>query len=331
MAEMLAADYASIDEDLVATMQLTGGDMQHDNHQLYDILLGLFQDGAVAPFMQPHNRTRNGRAAYRAVKAQAEGQAALMSCKAKAYVMIATARYTGKSRYSLDSYIARHQKAHNELFTLGKVLSESKKVQDFLHGIEDSSFATFKGIVLGDNTKLENFELCQQYLKTCSNVLQTAQASRNKWTVASTASSKPKFGKKGTKGSSTGPQEPPHYGHYTNEEHRALTANQRMKLKQHHEKNGGGKGKPQGKCKAAAAAVTSIASEEDESEANDPAPPCKAKKVCISGTTKVKKVKAVMTDRPNDKNTQKNTMRAQFGHSSTSKMNGEEKESNEED
>jgi L-rhamnose mutarotase len=100
--------------------------------------------------------------------------------------MIATARYTGKSRYSFDSYIARHQKAHNELFTLGEVLSESKKVQDFLRGIEDSSFATFKGIVLGDNTKLENFELCQQYLKTCSNVLQTAQASSNKRTVAST-------------------------------------------------------------------------------------------------------------------------------------------------
>jgi hypothetical protein len=73
-AEMLAADYASIDEDLVATMRLTGGDMQHDNHQLYDILLGLFQDGAAAPFMQPHNRTRNGRAAYLAVKARRKGR-----------------------------------------------------------------------------------------------------------------------------------------------------------------------------------------------------------------------------------------------------------------
>jgi hypothetical protein len=208
-------------------------------------------------------------------------------------------------------------------------LSESKKVQDFLHGIKDSSIAAFKGIILGDNAKLKNFELCQQYLKTCSNVLQTAQASSNKWTVASTASSKPKFGKKTTKGSSTRPQEPPHYGHYTNEEYRALTTNQCMKLKQHREKNGGGKGKPQGKCKAAAA-VTSIASEEeDESKADDPAPSRKAKKVHISGTTKVKKVKVVTMDCPDDNNTQKITMRAQFGRSSTSKTNGEEKESDE--
>jgi hypothetical protein len=240
--------------------------------------------------------------------------------------MIATARYTGKPRYSFDSYIARHQKAHNELFVLGEVLSESKKVQDFLCSIEDSSFSTFNGIVLGDNTKLENFELCQQYLKTCSNVLQTAQATSNKHTVASTSSFKAKGGgnrKNNNKGSLTGPNEPPHYGHYTNEEYRALTANQHLKLKQHCEKNGGGKGKPMSKRKAAAA-VTSVASDEEDVSEDDevPAPTRKAKKVRISGKTKT--VKAMTTTRPDDKPSMKSLMRAQFGRSSTSKTNGEE-------
>jgi hypothetical protein len=104
--ELRNAEYDSIDDDLIATMVLAGGDMEHDNQQLYNILKGLLQDGAAAPFMAPHNRARNGRLAYLAVKAQAEGHAAKTSRKAKAYAQIATARFTGRSRYTFDSYIA---------------------------------------------------------------------------------------------------------------------------------------------------------------------------------------------------------------------------------
>lgn len=83
-ALMLDTGYVSINEDLIATTLLAGGAIEHDNHQLYDFLKGLLQDGAAAPFLQPHNCTRNGCVAYLVVKAQAKGQAAMTSCKAKA-------------------------------------------------------------------------------------------------------------------------------------------------------------------------------------------------------------------------------------------------------
>ena len=279
-AEMLDATYDSIDDDLIATMILSGGDMAHDNHQLYDTLKGLLQAGAAAPFMAPHNRSRNGRLAYLAVKAQAEGQSALSSRKANAYAMIATARYTGKSRFTFDAYVARHQKAHNELFLLEEPVPENKKVTDFLAGIEDSSFTTFKGVIIGDHDKFNNFEVCQQYLKSCSTTLQATQSVVNKRNVAvATTSRTNRKGNKNNKGSSNGPSEPPHYGHYTNEEYRALNAEQRLKLKQHRDKNG--KGKSGGKRRAAAAVETNVATETD-----DEIPKRKAKKVRISDDAK---------------------------------------------
>jgi hypothetical protein len=99
----------------------------------------------------------NGRAAFFAVKAQAEGQDALTSRRARAYASIQTARFTGRSHFSFNSYILCHQKVNNELFALGEVILETKKVQDFLSGITNPFYDTAKMLVCGDNTKLESF------------------------------------------------------------------------------------------------------------------------------------------------------------------------------
>jgi hypothetical protein len=41
---------------------------------------------------------------------------------------------------------------------LGEPLMETKKFQDLLVEFHDPGFATFKGIVLGDNAKMLSFE-----------------------------------------------------------------------------------------------------------------------------------------------------------------------------
>jgi hypothetical protein len=273
--DMLTTAYDSIDEELVTTVILAGDNYEHDNHLLFDHLRGWLREGPAWPFMQLHARTMNGRAAFFAVKAQAEGQAALTSRRARAYASIQTARFTGRSRFSFDAYILRHQKAHNELFALDEVISETKKVQDFLSGITDPSYDTAKTLVCGDNTKLESFEACQQFLKTVAQFSKTTasatNAKRGVSAVGTNRNNKSKGGgkkpTKGNKGSKDGPDEPPHYGHYSSEEYRALNEKQRMKLKQHRDKN---ENKGSAKKRRTSAVVTSDAEEDEDDEDTPP-------------------------------------------------------------
>ena len=165
--EMLAEVYAKIDDDLVATSELTGDTYSNDNQRVYDLLKPLIIQGPGWPFIQPFNRSRDGRAAFRRLKAQAEGTSAIATRKAQAYALITTARYSGKGKtFSIDQYVARHQRAHNDLLDMGEPIPEGKKVVDFLAGITDSKLEIAKGVIDGDDAKLNNFELCQQYIKT---------------------------------------------------------------------------------------------------------------------------------------------------------------------
>jgi hypothetical protein len=75
--------------------------------------------------------------------------------------------YRGPRRgYSFANYVSLHQEAHNELLDLDEPVPETKKVTDFLKGIQDPALAVGKSIVLGDPLKMSDFEECQQYLGT---------------------------------------------------------------------------------------------------------------------------------------------------------------------
>jgi hypothetical protein len=71
--DMLTTAYDSIDEELISTVILAGPNYEHDNCLLFDHLHGWLGEGPAWPFMQLHARTMNGRAAFFAVKAQADG------------------------------------------------------------------------------------------------------------------------------------------------------------------------------------------------------------------------------------------------------------------
>jgi hypothetical protein len=77
--EMLVTANDSIDDELVSTVILAGPSYEHNNQLLFNHLRGWLREGPAWSFMQLHARSMNGRAAFFAVKAQAEGQAALTS------------------------------------------------------------------------------------------------------------------------------------------------------------------------------------------------------------------------------------------------------------
>ena len=92
-------------------------------------------------------------------------------------------RFKGSTRhYSFQNYVTLHQKAHNELEELGEPVSKTKKVSEFLKYISDPTLQMGMQIVMGDPAKLDNFELCQQYLSTLQT--NTEQQRRNKHNIS---------------------------------------------------------------------------------------------------------------------------------------------------
>jgi hypothetical protein len=164
------------------------------------------------------------------------------------------------------------------------VILETKKVQDFLlSSITDPFYDTAKMLVCGDNTKLESFEACQQFLKTVAQFSKTTASAMNaKHGVSAVGTNRNKSkggGKKPAKGkgSKDRPNKPPHYGHYSNEEYRASNEKQRMKLKQHRDKNDD---KGLAKKRRTSAVVSSDADEDAEDKDTTPPPKKKTKNGC---------------------------------------------------
>ena len=166
-AEVLAQEFATIDECLVATHSHTHTSFDNDNHEVFDFFKRLIYQSTSWTFALRFDEARDGRGAFLAVKSQAEGQSATITQRAAAYRMISDARFTGVgTRYTFDDYIAAHQKGHNELERLNEPVPETKKVTDFLAGISEKNLETAITFVRGSLEHLGSFERCQQYLKT---------------------------------------------------------------------------------------------------------------------------------------------------------------------
>jgi len=166
-AAITGATYATMEERLIATTVHAGAHYDLDNRTLYNEIKILVVDGSGWSFIRKYDKMKDGRSAILALKAQAEGLLAKLTRKAKAYASLASATYHGERRgFTFDNYIAIHQEAHNELLDLDEPVSESKKVTDFLKGIQDALLQIGKTVVLADPKKMGDFEECQQYLST---------------------------------------------------------------------------------------------------------------------------------------------------------------------
>jgi hypothetical protein len=159
--------YDDHDLRLIATTELQGPWSEVDNHHIYDEFKALALKGPGWSFIKSFDRTRNGREAILTLRRQCEGTSAIQSRKAAAYAKIVTARYSShKKAFTFDNYVEMHRSTHNTLAELDEAVPETKKVTDFFAGITDSRLSNAKDLILGNPDKLQNFEACQQFLKT---------------------------------------------------------------------------------------------------------------------------------------------------------------------
>ena len=96
---------------------------------------------------------------------------------------------------------------------------------DFLKGIRDSTLTTGKSIVLGDPSKLGNFEECQQYLSTIvQNIAAQSKSERHVSSVVSDG---------GVKGGSL--VDKIKGGTYTDEQYRSLSDQEKKRVQKYRE------------------------------------------------------------------------------------------------
>jgi len=258
-------DWDSVDDDLVATSILEGETFSRDSKRVFDILKPFVMEGPGWPFVQPFNRRRDGRAAFKALKSQAEGRSAIATRKAKAYAMVTTAIFTGKGKFSFDQYVGRHQQAHNELLFLEEPVAETKKVTDFLAGIRDPKLETAIQTCMGDEQKLTNFEVCQQYFKTIvENTKTRTKSPSDIREIAKVGIVKDKKKAKHKKGKSSDDDKSPsgiaiHSGQYSAKDYNKLKPFEKAKVKQLREEAK----KKEKKEKSEARSVAAVTTQED--------------------------------------------------------------------
>lgn len=188
------AHYANHTDYLTSVTLLDGNHFTLDNTRFYRDLKSLLIDGDGWDFIKRYERTQNGRAAYRTLLAQCEGVASKIARKNRAYARIGSAAYKGHNRkFTFEDYVAVHQSAHNEVYDCDptEAIPESKKVTDFLKGIEDDKMEPAVSVVLGDPRLLNDFNACQQYLSTTvMNRLSLSGARPGQRGVSSTSTEK---------------------------------------------------------------------------------------------------------------------------------------------
>ena len=137
LPEDLLKPYLSIDEDLTATASHLNDSYGDDNRQVYDLFSRYFSRTTYQQYIQPFHRSKDGRSAYMAIRNQALGTSAIETRSNQATNVLIGTKYDGDARFTYDQYVAKHLKAHHDLFLAGETVSELRKVQYFTQGIRD--------------------------------------------------------------------------------------------------------------------------------------------------------------------------------------------------
>ena len=159
--------YETEHEQLTKTVPLSGPDFIIDNGNVYDILKGLILAGPAWPWMQEHDKKRDGRKAWKSLIAHYEGDSVINRNKEAAYASITCAEYLGDRRnFTFETFVTLHQQAHLDLERYGEAVPESKKVRDLLAGIKDGNALAAKLAVQANPLFLNDFTQATNFLAT---------------------------------------------------------------------------------------------------------------------------------------------------------------------
>ena len=115
-------------------------------------------------WIKPHERTKDGNAAYWAIKHVMLGPGVTRALRASADKIIQTSKYDGKDRkgYTFDKLVTRLTEA---FIDSGIDWDEERKVQKLLETINDSSLSAAKHAIMASLTLRQNYQDSVNYLQ----------------------------------------------------------------------------------------------------------------------------------------------------------------------
>ena len=177
----LNADYPTALDMLYATVDIEKvPNHLDDNQAFYDFLKSKTVKGDLWSFVKAFESNRDGRGAWLALVAQAEGPAQKANRIDEAYADLNNLHFNGKARnFTFDKYVQRHQQCHNILSEADndEQITEHRKIELFLNGIKAEKLATSVAVVRSQahTPAYSTFQLVQTYLTGQWNVINKAK------------------------------------------------------------------------------------------------------------------------------------------------------------
>lgn len=161
------ATYSSSDERLMNVVVLTTDEYKEDNRRVWDLLRPLVYGTSAWNYVKQYDRSENGRMAFRVLQRRGEGDAALDARRTKAEDIMTNTKYTGRSkRFTLQHYTNTLQGAFTEMEECGEPVSERRKVDTYVKGMQADRLKVMKLSIMSNPTTRNDFMEAYTFVET---------------------------------------------------------------------------------------------------------------------------------------------------------------------
>jgi len=163
------SSFKTTDEYFISCVVHSGAWFIADSKRVWDELKAACHGTSAWEFIKNFGKDNNfdGRGAFWRLKRAAETTNSSTLKILAAYKIINQLKWQASrsSHFTFENFIEKLVKAYNDLKAEQETVSEPKKVRDFLKAIEDDRLTNAKDFVMGDDAKMNNFELSYQYIQ----------------------------------------------------------------------------------------------------------------------------------------------------------------------
>ena len=138
-----------------------------DNKACYSLLKSKTINDPLRTFVESFETANDGHREYFSIYNQLEGPNSVKSCITKAYNEMQNLKFNGKSKnFTMDTCAQRHQPCHNILADAESrdVVAETKKITDFIDGLQTPWLSAAIMMVLFDPVKYNTFHAASSFI-----------------------------------------------------------------------------------------------------------------------------------------------------------------------
>ena len=142
-----------------------------DNRRVWTLISELTRDHKCWTYVKPHQRARDGREAFLALRKHYLGTNNVNNMASSAETKLQNTSYTKEGkRWNFETYVSLHKEQHQILQQLEddhqyKGIDEGSKDRFLLAGIKTDKLNTIKAQILGDPSLQTNFDRCIDLFK----------------------------------------------------------------------------------------------------------------------------------------------------------------------